>query len=138
MKKKLVLILMVGIIVSIVLSGCSAKKQPSEGWNQEKQTNSLSAEVPDQSTNDDSINATGDEAGGSKLSSRDLERTNDEGEVFFSVTLVNPLGQEKEGYISFMVFLNTHSVDLYSNPLNQSAKRFPIYWQAFIWTGLLR
>lgn len=61
---------------------------------------------------------------GSKLSSKDLLRTSEEGEVAFNVTFANPLGQQKVGYLSFIVTLSTHSVDLPSYPLNQYAKLY--------------
>lgn len=98
---QLILLLIVSVMVIAVISGCNAgKTQSVSGLNQEQQTNS------------------------SKLISKNLQRTSDEGEVAFNITFANPLGQAKDGYLSFIVSLNNHSVDLSSNPLNKSAKLY--------------
>ncbi len=55
-----------------------------------------------------------------------LQRSNDEGEVAINITFANPLGVQKKGYLSFVVTLNTHSVDLSRYPLNKYAKLYDL------------
>lgn len=104
MKKQITILLIVGVTILALLSGCNTQKAPSvSGANQGQQDNS---------------------PGSSKLSSQDLRRINEEGEVALDITFANPLGQNKAEHLSFIVLVNTHSVDLSSNPLNQYAKLY--------------
>ena len=124
MKKWLLMILIFGITVITVLSGCNtAKSQQQSALKQETQNNSPLLEVPAQSANEN-IDKISDSTSSSKQSSNNLQRNSEEGEVSFNVTFANPLGEQKEGYLSFIVLLNTHSVDLNRYPLNKSAKLY--------------
>jgi len=124
LKKQLILILIISFMVIAVLSGCSAKSQTITGSNQEQQNiNSSLLEGSDQST-DESGSKTNVEASKSKPSPISLQRTNQEGQVSLDVIFANSLGEEKEGYLSFFVNLDTHSVDLDSIPLNQFSKLY--------------
>jgi len=48
----------------------------------------------------------------STLNPRDLERYNGEGDIQMGIIFANPLGQEKEGYLTFVVQMDNHSYNL--------------------------
>ncbi len=118
MKKRLILLLVLCITFIIFLSGCNSGFQEEPDPIEDLQDNSPLLQVPGNSS--EII----DETGSTKPSSSSLQRINEEGEVSFNVTFANPLGQHKEGYLSFIVILNTHSMDLSRYPLNQNSKLF--------------
>ncbi|MFZ5945884.1 MAG: hypothetical protein ACOYVD_17465 [Bacillota bacterium] len=55
------------------------------------------------------------------LNPRDLERYNDEGEIQMGIIFANPLGQGKEGYLTFVVQMNNHSYNLDEYDLSKYA-----------------
>ena len=55
------------------------------------------------------------------LNPRDLERYNGEGDIQMGIIFANPLGQEKEGYLTFVVQMDNHSYNLDEYDLSKYA-----------------
>jgi len=55
------------------------------------------------------------------LNPRDLERYNGEGEIQMGIIFANPLGQGKEGYLTFVVQMDNHSYNLDEYDLSKYA-----------------
>jgi hypothetical protein len=113
MNKRGISVLVILIAAVVLAAGCSAKA----GNDQKNNVQNVSSS-PTPGEVGKKENPSG------KISSKDLERVNEEGAVAVSATYANPIGQGKKGNLTFIVFLNTHSVDLARYPLNQYAKLY--------------
>lgn len=60
------------------------------------------------------------------ISRNDSQRSNGDEQIAMLVTFLNPLGQEKKGYLSFEVWLNNHKINLASFPMEKNAKLYDL------------
>lgn len=120
MNKRVALLLTVFLLM-IVLAGCANKTPTPSPQTTNPQSSDFEKGL---GSADPKIDNSASEIPRNKISSRDLERSSDEGQVSLSITFANPLNQEKEGYLTFITVLNTHTVDLSASPLNRYAKLY--------------
>lgn len=106
MKKRVLLSILI-LFISIAFTGCG-----SSGSSSDKKENPVEAPL-NQNT-------------GQSINPDVLKRANGDTQIALLVTFLNPIGQEKEGYISFEVWLNNHKINLASFPMTQNAKLYDL------------
>jgi len=111
-KKNFVLMAVFSLI--FLLAGCSeANAGKTDGSQVEIEDNGKDVNVEDKKANSNNVVK--------KLNPRDLERYSEEGAVQMGIIFANPLGQEKEGYLTFVVQMDNHSYNLDDYDLSQYA-----------------
>ena len=59
-----------------------------------------------------------------KINLSDLQRSNGDTEIAMLVTFLNPLGEGRDSYLSFEIWLNNHKIDLATFPMGKNAKLY--------------
>ncbi|MFZ7104024.1 MAG: hypothetical protein ACOWWO_15400 [Peptococcaceae bacterium] len=106
-KKLMILLVIIGFV--LVLAGCNK-------GNDNKEAPAL--QKSEQTENKQETSENSDKP----LNPRDLERYNSEGAVQMGVIFANPLGQEKKGYLTFVVQMDNHSYNLNEYDLSKYAR----------------
>ncbi|KJS82945.1 MAG: hypothetical protein JM58_13675 [Peptococcaceae bacterium BICA1-8] len=113
---KRIFILLAILILALVVVGCSSGNTDNNYEAEEKQeigkkeNFNVKEEIKVEQKAD--LNKENKKSTQKLLNPRDLERYNGEGDIQMGIIFANPLSQEKEGYLTFVVQMDNHSYNL--------------------------
>jgi len=115
MNKRIIVLLAI-LILALVVVGCSSGNNDKNYEAEEKQETGKKENVDVKKEinveQKAELNKESKKSAQKLLNPRDLERYNGEGDIQMGIIFANPLGQEKDGYLTFVVQMDNHAYNL--------------------------